>query len=317
MAEGADDGAFVDDDPGAEDDVRLDRAVAAELRVVAEPDAFRIDQGRALLHRFLAPPPLPVELEMGQLGAAVDARGLPGVGFDGDRGAAFGGGDHDDVGQIIFLRRIVVADLASQRHRSAERTAIMPLLHRRTARSASVASLYSTILAMVSPCAEDDPAIGLGIVGRRGEHDDRRRIRPVEPRQHLGHGFRRHERRVAVEDEDIAVEAGQHAFGLPDGMGGALLLGLVGDLHAAAVQRHFDLVAALADDDDALLRAKRVDRVEQMHQHRLAGDRVQHLVRVGAHARALAGGEHDDGKWGRRGHRRPHGMSVCLTPAAD
>src|SRR5687767_15829256 len=54
VAEGADGRALVDDDAGAEDDVRLDRAVAAELRVMAEPDAFRIDQGRALLERFLA-----------------------------------------------------------------------------------------------------------------------------------------------------------------------------------------------------------------------------------------------------------------------
>ena len=88
---------------------------------------------------------------MGELGAAVDARRLVGIALDHDRRAAVGGGDVDDVGQIIFARRIVVADLAQQRNRSRERTAIMPELHRRTARSSSVASLYSTILAMRSP----------------------------------------------------------------------------------------------------------------------------------------------------------------------
>ena len=53
----------------------------------AEPDAFGIDQGCALLERFLAPSSLPVELEMGELGMAVDARRLPAVRFDCDRRA--------------------------------------------------------------------------------------------------------------------------------------------------------------------------------------------------------------------------------------
>ena len=43
----------------------------------------------------------------------------------------------------------------------------------------------------------------------------------------------------------------------------------------------FDLLAALADHHHASFGAERVDRVEQMQQHRPAGDRVQHLVRVG------------------------------------
>ena len=68
--------------------------------------------------------------------------------------------------------------------------------------------------------------------------------------------------------------------------------------------RCFDLLAALADDHHALVRAERVDAVEQVQQQRPAGDRVEHLVGVGAHARALPRGKDHDGKTALVAHRR-------------
>ena len=65
---------------------------------------------RALVQRLLAPAALPFELEMGELGAAVDPGGLIGVAFDHHRLTPLGGGDVDDVGQIKFARGIIVAD---------------------------------------------------------------------------------------------------------------------------------------------------------------------------------------------------------------
>ena len=59
----------------------------------------------------------------------------------------------------------------------------------------------------------------------------------------------------------------------------------------AAGDRRLDLLAALADDDHALVRAERIDAIEQVEKQRPAGDRVQHLVGVGAHPRALPGGQ--------------------------
>ena len=112
VAEGVDRRAVGDLDAGAEDHVRLDRHVAAELGVVGEPHALGIDQRRAFVERLLAPAALPFELEVGELGAAVDAGGLVRIAFDDDRLPPLGGGDVDDVGQVIFARRIVVADLA-------------------------------------------------------------------------------------------------------------------------------------------------------------------------------------------------------------
>src|SRR5690242_16501840 len=67
VAEGMDGRSVGDLHAWAEDDVRLDGHVAAELRVVGEPDAFRVDQGRALVEHLLAPSALPFELEVSEL----------------------------------------------------------------------------------------------------------------------------------------------------------------------------------------------------------------------------------------------------------
>ena len=76
----------------------------------------------------------------------------------------------------------------------------------------------------------------------------------------------------------------------------------IGDRDVAAGDRLLDLVAAFADDDDALVGAERIDPVEQVQEQRPAGDRMQHLVGVGAHARALPGGKDDDGETALVGH---------------
>ena len=85
-------------------------------------------------------------------------------------------------------------------------------------------------------------------------------------------------------------------------MAGALLLGLDGDRNVAPGDRRLDLIAALADDHDALVGAERIDPVEQVEEQRPARDRMEHLVRVGAHARALPGGKDDDGETALIGH---------------
>src|SRR3954454_19748401 len=111
MAECVDSRAVGDTDAGTEDDMRLDRDVAAELRVVCEPDALRVDQGRPLLKRLLAASALPLQLEVGELDAAIDPCGLIRIAFDYDCIASFGGGDVDDIGEVVLAGGIVVADL--------------------------------------------------------------------------------------------------------------------------------------------------------------------------------------------------------------
>jgi hypothetical protein len=80
------------------------------------------------------------------------------------------------------------------------------------------------------------------------------------------------------------------------GMSRAQLLRLVCNQYIAPVERLLNLVAALADDNDALVGAERVDTVEKMQKQRTAGDRVEHLVRVGTHTGALPRGKDNDGE---------------------
>jgi hypothetical protein len=84
-------------------------------------------------------------------------------------------------------------------------------------------------------------------------------------------------------------------------MGGAELRLLRGDGNAKGGERLLDLVPSVAGDDHGALRRERADLAQQMQQHRPAGDRMEHLVEIGFHPRALAGGE-DDGGEGRSAH---------------
>jgi len=64
-----------------------------------------------LLQRLPATAGLPILFQRRQFGAAVDARRLERFTLDDDRIAALVLRDHDDIGEVIFARRIGVADL--------------------------------------------------------------------------------------------------------------------------------------------------------------------------------------------------------------
>ncbi len=224
---------------------------------------------------------------MGQLGAAVDAGRFVRVRLDDDRIAPLGSGDVDDVGQVIFARRIVVADLVEP----AEQV-LGPGCHHAAVAKADGTFFLGRVLVLdhlgdVVALAEDDAPV-LERIGRRGsEHHDARPAVTVQAIEHALQRLRLDERRIAVKDEDRALISRQGILRLLDGVGSTLLLRLMCDAHLAAVERLLDLIAALADDDDAFLGTKARDAVEQVHQQALARDRVQDLVRVRAHAGAL------------------------------
>jgi hypothetical protein len=77
-------------------------------------------------------------------------------------------------------------------------------------------------------------------------------------------------------------------------MAGPFLLGLVSDGDIPTVQRLFDLFAAFADDHDAAFRANAVDCVEKVEKQGTRRDRVEDLVRVGAHSSALPSSKNHD-----------------------
>ncbi len=158
---------------------------------------------------------------------------------------------------------------------------------------------------------KDDPSI-FGGIGRAGcEHHYAGPALAVEPVEHSPQRLRLDERRVAVKNEHRSFVAGERFGRLLDRMAGPFLVGLVRDGHVASVQRDFHLVAAFADHHHAPVGAEPVDAVEQVQQQRAAGDRVKHLVRVGAHARALPGGKDDHGEFALVVHKQP---SISTPP---
>ena len=240
---------------------------------------------------------------------------LIGIADDDDRLAPFGGGDVDDVGQIIFAGRIVVADLAEP----AEQVGGAHRHHPRIAQAHRALLLGRVLifdhLGDAVAVAQDDAAVFQRVGRLRREHHDAGAAIAVQPVDHPAKRLGLHERRVAIKNEDRPVVIGERALGLLDGVAGALLFGLDRNGHVAPGDRFFDLVASLADHDHALVGAERVDPVEQVQQHRPAGDRVQYLVRVGSHSGALPSGKDHDGKSALVAHRREqwHGGVQCCA----
>jgi hypothetical protein len=115
MAEGADARTRRDPDAGAEDDVRLHDRVAADLGIVGEEDGLRRDEADAFRHRLGAAAALPERLDLGELGAAVDAGDFVRIDLDNRRAVPVGRREHDDIRKIIFAGGIVVADAGEER----------------------------------------------------------------------------------------------------------------------------------------------------------------------------------------------------------
>ena len=92
-------------------------------------------------------------------------------------------------------------------------------------------------------------------------------------------------------------------------MGGAELFGLHRRSDAKRRDCPLHLIAAGTEHDDALLGTRLVKCRQQVHQHRAAGDRMEHLVQTGLHAGALAGGKDDRGDGAGR-HRIVHEVAA-------
>ena len=140
----------------------------------------------------------------------------------------------------------------------------------------------------------DDPAIALRIVGFEREHDDGRGIGRVEPVDHHLHCHGRHEWHVAIKDQDITIKARQRSLGLLNGMTRPVLWLLQREFSVPR-QRGLKLFLATPHHHNLACRVQRIDALHEMHQHRTTRNRVQYLVQVGFHARALPSGKDDGG----------------------
>jgi len=100
-------------------------------------------------------------------------------------------------------------------------------------------------------------------------------------------------------------------------MGRAELWFLNGDGYLV-VKRCFKLFAAMTCDDDLPVRFEAGGAFQKVVQHRAAGDRMQDLVQITAHARAFSGGENDNGEGrGGIGHGASSASNRLPIPAGE
>ena len=138
----------------------------------------------------------------------------------------------------------------------------------------------------------DDPAIG-GAFGRaEAQHCH---LGAVQSRAEPGHRGARQERHIAKADQHQSGKISQRILGHKCRMGGAELRFLHHHFGTAVGQRRFDLFAAVPRDDNLPRRAQFAQIAEQVQQHRVPRDWVEHLVQIALHTGALACGEDDDG----------------------
>ena len=302
----ADLAALADDGRSVQHRPRVQRDVAPEVDGDVDERLARVE------HRHAVEQPVPVgprpqlALGEGELPAVVDALRLVGRGRDAVHSMAHRRQRADDVGEVVLALGVVGRQVAQRRAEEVAAEGVdaradladLPLL------AAGVALLDDAQHPVVGTA--DDPAVAGRVVQHRRQHGDGVVVGDVggdELVERLGP----QQRRVAGEHDDrrlvveVVARDGRHPARRR--VAGAALLellderdvrprrGELGDLRG-------DLLGVMADDDRGRRRPQPLQGLDDVEDHRPAADHVQRLGAVGAHPRALAGGEHD----GRNAH---------------
>ena len=208
MREGADARPLPDRDAGAEDDVRLDRDVAAEPGVGAQKHGLRRHQGGAPGECGAAQPGLHQRLGFGEFEAAVDPDQLLRRQLDHPAGEPVPGRQPDDARQVEFALGVVAVECQDEparvprldQHQAAPNQPDRPLLR------SGVGGFDDAVNSAVRP--GNEPAVGAGIRGPHPgqEHGGRRPPLLVEQRRQAG----------ACQQRGVAIEH-QHRVDLAFG----------------------------------------------------------------------------------------------------
>ena len=104
--------------------------------------------------------------------------------------------------------------------------------------------------------------------------------------------------RIGIKDQHDAVKAFQKRLRLYDGVAGAArrLLHGDGDIGPEGARRLGDPFALCAHNDNCPLGRKLGRCLKHMRQHRTPANLMQDFRRRRTHARAVTGGQHDDGE---------------------
>ena len=167
----------------------------------------------------------------------------------------------------------------------------MPVLPSVIARSASLASFCSTMAVDLAVGIADDAAVTGRVVQFDGEQAQLLRRYLLE--QALK-GFDFDQRHVTVKNQHGVGLDERH--GLSHGMAGAQLFVLQDEIQIIRRQAFTHRIGTMADHDVDALWIKLPGAVDNMAEHRIAGNRVQDFRQRRTHASALTGSEDNDFK---------------------
>ena len=138
-----------------------------------------------------------------------------------------------------------------------------------------------------------DTAVSRRIIHLRGQHRQGRLTPPVRVEQ-AAQGRRAQQRRVAAQDQHVAVEIRQHGCRLRHRMPGAQLRLLH---HAAGPEAFADTlhgIGLVAHHGKEMARRQGLHGGQHVRQEGTASQWMQNLGKRRLHAGAFAGGKHDD-----------------------
>jgi hypothetical protein len=268
----------------------LDQRVAPDLHVQVDVGGRGIDDCDPVRHQLVQLPPAHGGPGLGELCAGIDAQGLLRVlQAQGLHAAAFANGPLHDVREVDLSLPVPIVDPGQG----------LPEQLRVEHIHAGVALLDGELLGggvgrlhhlrhPTLAVAHDDSA---HVHGRGQEHQVRARLR-LE-RRHAPEGLGAEERRVAVEDQRVAVEVREGRPRLEHGVPGAPLLRLEHEAGAPG-EGLLHGVRVPPGDDDQPGWIQPLGGRQRIVQHGPAGDRMQDLGPVRAHPRALAGRQDQD-----------------------
>ena len=255
-------------------------------------NARRINQGNARCQQRLRLPLPPHRFRLRLLRAGVDAQRFCGVsGGDGHHAPTSGDVQGDDIRQIklaggvvvLQLRQIAGEVLAFHRHHAGIDFADGALSIARV--------LFLDDSGHLARRIAHDAPIAEGVISDSSQK--RETIVPRRIEQTLQR-FRAHQRRIAIKNQHqlgLGNLIQRHAHRVP----GAALLGLgnPAQLRPGGSNTGAQLLALMAVNHRAARRRERLQRLQQMHNHRLAADWLQNFRLGGMHAFTLTGGENE------------------------
>ena len=274
-------------------DIRLNHNVATQPGVMAEEDGFRRDQRCAIGQRGFTARSLPRSFGSSEFAAAVD----PGyfariIAYHHRASPAVSDRDIDDVRQVIFALRIVIADPREQREQifapGGEQARVT-----QTARTLFLASILEfDHFGYAASIVGNDAAIMPWIGGLEAQNHTSGLVCAMQTLQHRAHCFRANEWDISVKHEHITAKSGERILRLLHSVACAQLR-LLRDGFSPTPNRPLNLICLVADHDNGLFRCQLVQRCKQMVKHRPSSNRVQHLVQVALHSCALARSKND------------------------